>query len=228
MPPKRIPTRFSLLDRLSLTYPHEIDYHSRALVIGFYFGSFLLIACLTLVNGKSPLLKSFSTSKLSIPFLILVILGGYDTTVVLQTDPNVTHYDRWWAPKSLPSSLRLRTKPGDCEPTKLLLDVTFRTNSTLTVFPYRKLRSSIIFIVSNLRNGLSELQNSYIVNDEDSKRYRRDVNVPYQANPLSSCVVSSMIMIVETAFAFFKFSVCTPFCLIRAYTSNPLLGYHQM
>lgn len=66
----------------------------------------------------------------------LAVLVGYDTTMVLNTNPNVTHYKQWWAPEALPSFLRVRTKPGKCEPVKLTEGTTIRTNSSLPMFSY--------------------------------------------------------------------------------------------
>jgi hypothetical protein len=135
-----------------------------------------------------------------------VVLVGYETTVVLQTDPNITQYQHWWAPDSLPPRLRLRTKPAECEKTKLQQDAVFRTNSSLPVFPYRKICSHSSL---DKRNSVSEFRNSYVADEARNNGFKRDVNGPYQANPLDSCVVRNMDMYLEPIFGFSKFSVCT-------------------
>ncbi|KAG9121466.1 hypothetical protein FRC07_002575, partial [Ceratobasidium sp. 392] len=64
----------------------------------------------------------------------------YESVTVMISDPNITEYNQWWAPKSLPNALKIRTKPGECEETKLPLNTPLRTNSPLPLFSYDALR----------------------------------------------------------------------------------------
>ncbi|KAG8737734.1 hypothetical protein FRC10_007891 [Ceratobasidium sp. 414] len=54
------------------------------------------------------------------------------------SDPNITDYEQWWAPKSVPSALRFRTKPGEYDVAKLPMNTPLRTNTSLPFFPYGK------------------------------------------------------------------------------------------
>jgi hypothetical protein len=87
-------------------------------------GSFQLSAAL-LVNPWSP--------AHAVPAVALV---GYESVTIMITDPNITEYKQWWAPKGLPSSLKMKTKPGECEEAKLPLNAPLRTNSSLPLFSY--------------------------------------------------------------------------------------------
>ncbi|GAB1518065.1 hypothetical protein RhiTH_001123 [Rhizoctonia solani] len=151
----------SYLGWITLTHAHEIPYNSRVLVISFYFCSVILVSLLIALN---------------------VVLVGYDTKVTLRKDPNTTQHEYWWESDYLPSILRFKDDPGDCEIGKLNQDVTLKTNSTLPLFPYQ-FKSSYIFKHSD--------------NIDGAKAVTRFVDGPYHANPLSSCFVSEMGLYYE-------------------------------
>ncbi|KAG9128579.1 hypothetical protein FRC07_000012 [Ceratobasidium sp. 392] len=144
--------------RLStLTYPIEQPYRLRWITEIFYAGSTVLILLLIVFN---------------------VVLVGYDSVAVMMPDPNITDYEQWWAPKSLPSALKIRTKPGECDEAKLPLNTPLRTNSSLPLFPY-------------------ELQNNFNQHDLESDPRGLRGETPYKANPLDICQVQSMTLTME-------------------------------
>ncbi|ELU37254.1 hypothetical protein AG1IA_08719 [Rhizoctonia solani AG-1 IA] len=156
----------SYLGWITLTHAHEIPYNSRVLT-------------------PESLIHSF-----------VVVLVGYDTKVTLRKDPNTTQHEYWWESDYLPSILRFKDDPGDCEIGKLNQDVTLKTNSTLPLFPYQ-FKSSYIFKHSD--------------NIDGAKAVTRFVDGPYHANPLSSCFVSEMGLYYEPWWENFRATVtCEP------------------
>ncbi|KAG8713215.1 hypothetical protein FRC08_013555 [Ceratobasidium sp. 394] len=99
-----------------------------------------------------------------------LVVSGYDTVTVITQSPNITDPNQWWAPDWVPKAFRIiRTAPGECEPAVLPLNTPLGTNSSLPLF-------------------------SYILSDTLSQQGRRD---PYKANPLDSCRVQRMTMVME-------------------------------
>ncbi|KAG8710461.1 hypothetical protein FRC08_017130 [Ceratobasidium sp. 394] len=141
----------------TLTYPVEQPYRLRWITEMFYAGSVVLVALLVVFN---------------------VALVGYDTVTIMISDPNVTDYEQWWAPKSLPNALKFRTKPGECDEAKLPLNTPLRTNSSLPFFPYV------------LQNSFNQYGSQL-----DSHNLRRET--PYKANPLDTCRVQTMALTME-------------------------------
>ncbi|QRV84720.1 hypothetical protein RhiJN_26786 [Ceratobasidium sp. AG-Ba] len=111
--------------------------------------------------------------------LNVVALVGYDQVTVLESNPNITEYDQWWAPKFLPSALRFRTKPGECQETNLPIGVPLRTNSSLPLFTYT--------ITNNIKQQDA-------VKDSQG-RFKKET--PYKANPLATCHVQNMTLTME-------------------------------
>ncbi|QRW13286.1 hypothetical protein RhiLY_12285 [Ceratobasidium sp. AG-Ba] len=139
----------------------------------FYAGSAVLIMLLVVVN---------------------LALVGYDEVTVTMPDPNITEYDQWWAPKSLPSALKFRTKPGDCQEVTLPLNTALRTNSSLPLFTY--------YLTNNLNQFDSQ---------KDSLGLRGQT--PYQANPMNICRVQNMTLTMEPRILSFAVStslLCDP------------------
>ncbi|KAG8795615.1 hypothetical protein FRC12_011961 [Ceratobasidium sp. 428] len=141
----------------TLTYPVEQPYRLRWITEIFYGSSIILIILLVLLN---------------------LILGGYDSVTVLISDPNVTDYEQWWAPKSLPSALKIHTKPGECEEARLPQSTPLRTNSSLPLFSY---------FVSNNFNQYDSPTNTHGLRGETA----------YKANPLDICRVQDMSLTME-------------------------------
>ncbi|KAG8790875.1 hypothetical protein FRC12_010799 [Ceratobasidium sp. 428] len=141
----------------TLTYPVEQPYRLRWITEIFYAGSTVLIIILVIIN---------------------VVLVGYDSVTVMISDPNITDYEQWWAPKSLPSALKIRTKPGECDEAQLPENTPLRSNSSLPFFPYL-------------------LQNNFVQHDPaaDPQSLRRAT--PYKANPLDICRVQTMTLTME-------------------------------
>ncbi|KAG8737728.1 hypothetical protein FRC10_007885 [Ceratobasidium sp. 414] len=101
----------------TLTYPVEQPYRLRWITEIFYAGSVVLSVLLVVFN---------------------VALVGYDSVTVMISDLNITGYEQWWAPKSLPHALKFRAKPGECDVAKLPTNTPLRTNTSLPFFPYGK------------------------------------------------------------------------------------------
>ncbi|QRW13344.1 hypothetical protein RhiLY_12343 [Ceratobasidium sp. AG-Ba] len=158
----------------TLTYPVEQPYRLRWITEIFYASTAILIPILALFN---------------------VALVGYEQVTVLESNPNITEYHQWWAPKSLPSALRFRTKPGECQETNLPINVPLRTNSSLPLFTYT--------ITNNIK------QQDAI---KDSRgRYKKET--PYKANPLATCHVQNMTLAMEVkilSFAVTTTLLCDP------------------
>ncbi|KAG8790127.1 hypothetical protein FRC12_012731 [Ceratobasidium sp. 428] len=117
----------------------------------------------------------FGCSAIFIILLVLLnlVLAGYDTATAARADPNVTDYPQWWAPKSLPTALKIHTKPGDCEDTSLEYNKPYRTNSPLPLFAYA------------LANDFDEYA---ALKDVDDLRPK----TPYKANQMDICRITGM------------------------------------
>ncbi|KAF8607410.1 hypothetical protein BDV93DRAFT_542333 [Ceratobasidium sp. AG-I] len=144
----------------TLTYPVEQPYRIRRITEIFYFSSFVLIALLVTLN---------------------VALVGYDVVTVLLPNPNVTNYDQWWAPAKLPDALKIRTKPGECEPTRLPMGTPLKTNSSLPLFTYFMINDPTLRSTSPQANSLAQRS--------------------YQANPLNGCRVQNMTLSTQLSTA---------------------------
>ncbi|KAG8718173.1 hypothetical protein FRC09_013069 [Ceratobasidium sp. 395] len=101
-----------------------------------------------------------------------VVVSEYDTVTVILANPNITDPNQWWAPDWVPKGLRvIRTVPGECEPAVLPVNTELRTNSSLPLFTYTLLSTFD-------QHGLAQ--------------------APYKANPLNSCHVAYMSILMET------------------------------
>ncbi|QRV84666.1 hypothetical protein RhiJN_26730 [Ceratobasidium sp. AG-Ba] len=132
-------------------------------------------------------------SSIYSPVWTVVALVGYEEVMILQPDPNID-YDQWWAPKSLPSMLRFRTKPGDCQDTNLPLDTALRTNSSLPLFTY--------YVTNNLNQF-----------DSQKDGLGLGTETPYKADPMNICHVQNMTLTMEPRMLAFTVStsiLCDP------------------
>lgn len=119
----------------TLTYPVEQPYRIRRITEIFYLSSFVLLALLITLNGMCTRAIVFDYHSSAV---FLAALVGYDVVTVLLPNPNVTNYEQWWAPAKLPDALKIRTKPGECQPTRLPMGTPLKTNSSLPLFTYSK------------------------------------------------------------------------------------------
>ncbi|QRV98708.1 hypothetical protein RhiJN_26727 [Ceratobasidium sp. AG-Ba] len=143
----------------------------------------------------TPVFYGVSVVLILVLILLNLILAGYDTVTVLYSNPNVTDYQQWWAPKSLPDALKLHTKPGGCEEARLDRNTPFRTNSSLPLFAYE---------LSNDFNQYASPDNTHGLRAE----------TPYQANPLDICHIEDMMsMTMDPRMLSFNFeSLATLLC----------------
>ncbi|QRV84635.1 hypothetical protein RhiJN_12651 [Ceratobasidium sp. AG-Ba] len=155
---------------MALTYPIEQPYRLKYINPIFYIGSIILLILLVPLN---------------------VILGGYDTITIWLADPKTESYEPWWAPKSLPEALRIRTKPGECQGARLDKNNPLRTNSPLPLFSY--------VLSSDFNQSASLNENG--VRTETS----------YMANPLNGCHITNMSTTLEPKMLFIKVDA-TVFC----------------